>query len=116
MPTTLGRPHRATEFNYGGNVDDGVTLLFKGNPQISSDFFQAILVSFNGQTIPGGFNMTNPTPGGFGEWVNNNSVELNVQRLTPRHASFIAAILVHEGRIESELQGNAVYLHFPEAN
>ena len=56
--------------------------------------------------------MTAPTSDGLGEWVQNNSRRLNKVSLTPRHASFIAAILVSEGKITSRLRGNAVYLHF----
>jgi len=56
--------------------------------------------------------MTDPTPGGLGEWVQEHSRELNDVALTPRHASFIAAILVHENLIRSSLHRNAVYLHF----
>ena len=46
-------------------------------------------------------------------WVEKNSTKLNGVSLSPRHASFIAAILVHEGHITSFLKGNAVYLKFP---
>lgn len=41
--------------------------------------------------------MTNPTPGGLGEFLKNN-----FNPLTPRHASAIAAILVSMGEIESK--------------
>jgi len=41
--------------------------------------------------------MTSPTPGGFGEWVQGKSGRLNKTSLTPRHGSFIAAILREEG-------------------
>lgn len=57
--------------------------------------------------------MTNPTVGGLEEWVQSNSPSLNTVNLTSRHASFIAAILVHEKRITSSVRGNAGYLHFP---
>ena len=56
--------------------------------------------------------MTNPTLGGFGEWIKQNS-SMYGHSLTPRHGSFIAAILVHEGYIRSSLRGKAVVLHFP---
>jgi len=114
MPTilTLGPPQRRTKFSYTGDTREGVTLHFSDNSRISPEFFQAILEEFNGRTIPGGFCMTNPTPGGLGEWVQNNSPCLNVVHLSPRHASFIAAILVNEGLITSSLHSNAVYLHF----
>ncbi len=115
MPTisTLGSPARRTQFTYAGSVADGVTLEFTGRPRVTAEFFAAILSKFAGQTIPGGFSMVNPTPGGLGIWMQQNSLHMNAVRLTPRHGSFIAAILVHEGYITSNLQGNAVMLHFP---
>jgi hypothetical protein len=115
MPTihTLGHPSRRTEFTYTGCVKEGVTLEFSGRPRISDDFFQAIIQKFKGETIPGGFSMTNPTPGGLGVWVEHHSQKHNHVSLYPRHASFIAAILVHEKYITSSLKRNAVMLHFP---
>lgn len=109
---TLGSANRRRQFSYSGSVSTGITLLFSGKPFISPEFFKAILTRFNGRTIPGGFNMTDPTPGGLGQWVEENSKRLNGSSLTPRHASFIAAILAHEGLITSSLKRNAVYLHF----
>jgi hypothetical protein len=109
---TLGGPSKRTQFTYIGDVEAGVVMHFTGRPRISAKFFQAILTQFRGITVPGGFSMTDPTPGGLGEWVQNNSTRLNPVNLTPRHASFIAAILVAEGYITTSLKGNAVYLHF----
>ena len=100
------------EFAYSGSVSTGATLLFTGRPYISPEFFRAILHQFNGKTIPGGFSMTDPTPGGLGQWVAENSGRLNGVNLTPRHCSFIAAILVHEGLIVHSSKGNAVFLDF----
>jgi hypothetical protein len=88
-------------------------LLFTGNPYISPEFFKAIMARFKGSTVIGGFSMTDPTPGGLGQWVEKNSKFINGISLSPRHASFIAAILVHEGLITSNLQRNAVCLFFP---
>ncbi|MCX5889053.1 MAG: hypothetical protein NTY36_06325 [Deltaproteobacteria bacterium] len=104
---TLGSPAKRKEFNYSGNALSGAKLLFeKVRVFIPPKLFKTILEEFKGQTIPGGFCMTSPTRGGLGEWVKENS------NFFPRHASHIAAILVHEGFIESSLKGNAVYLHF----
>ena len=99
-------------FSYDGNIGAGVVLNFTGNPRVVPQFFRAILNEFRGRRIPGGFSMTSPTPGGLGEWVQLNSPNLNTIHLSPRHASFIAAILVNEGLITSSLEGNAVYLQF----
>ena len=109
---TLGRANKRKQFTFTGSIKSGVILLFAGKPHISSEFFKAIVTEFRGKTIAGGFSMTDPTPGGLGQWVEENSKRLNGLCLTPRHASFIAAVMVHEGLITSSLQGNAVYLHF----
>lgn len=109
---TLGNQNRRTQFNYTGNSSSGVTLEFTGKPFISAEFFAAIRREFSGKTVRGGFSMTDPTPGGFGEWVQKNSKRLNNTSLSPRHATFISAILVHEGLITSSLKGNAILLHF----
>jgi hypothetical protein len=113
--STLGPPRKRTEFTYTGDTQTGVTLHFtSGKPRVSAEFFKAIIDEFRGRTVPGGFREDLPKPRGLGEWVENNSAKLNVIRLTPRHASFIAAILVHEGLITSSLRGNGVYLHFKD--
>jgi len=46
---------------------------------------------------PLGASMTNPLKRGLGEYLNNNYPQLN-----PRHASVLAAIMVHEGLIENK--------------
>jgi hypothetical protein len=111
---TLGHPYKRSQFIYTGSVNEGVTLEFHGRPRISDVFFQVILRVFRGSTIQGGFNEASPTPGSLGEWVEHYSMQMNQVRLSPRHASFIAAILVHEGYITSSLNKNAVILHFPD--
>jgi hypothetical protein len=117
MPTihTLTHPSLRKEFSYTGSVTEGVILEleFIGKPSVSAELFHAIIHKFKGETIPGGFCMTRPTKRSLGEWVTRNSKELNPIRLFPRHASFIAAILVHEGYITNSLKANAVILHFP---
>lgn len=109
---TLGSTNKRTQFTYSGSVETGATLHFTGTPQVSSALFKAILTRFKGKTVAGGFSMTDPTPGGLGEWIAENSKRFNRFKLNPRHGSFIAAILVHEGYITSSLKGNAIYLHF----
>jgi len=94
------------EFSYSGDALSGVTLHFKDDVPIQANLFKTILQNFKGQKIPGGFCMTSPTRGGLGEWIQENF------RLSPKYASHIAAILVHERFIKSNLEGNAVYLQF----
>jgi len=112
---TLDASGKATQFAYEGSVREGVTLIFSGRPQVRARFFESILAHFAGQEVPGGFSETNPSPYGLGVWVEDNSRQLNGAKLTPRHASFIAAILAHEGYITSHLDGKAVSLVFPVA-
>lgn len=81
---------------------------------ITFEFFQAILKNFKGQTIPGGFSNVNSTPGGLGDWVQQNSRNMNPTKLYSSHASFIADILFQEGCITSSLQRVRVILHFPD--
>jgi len=112
---TLGATDRATEFAYEGSVKEGVTLDLAGRPQIQARFFDAILTHFAGREVPGGFSTTNPHRLGLGAWVEDSSRSLNGTKLTPRHASYIAAILVHEGYITSHLDGKVISLVFPRA-
>ncbi len=115
MPTihTLGPPYKRSRFTYAGSVKEGVVLEIQGRPQISAEFFTAIMREFKKKTVPGGFSVTIPAPDGFGSWVKENSPDKNNFRLSPRHASFIASILVHEGYITSSFDRNAIILHFP---
>jgi hypothetical protein len=98
-------------FEYFGTVNEGTRINFTGKPFITSAFYKAILREFSGKSIYGGFSMTDPILGGLGEWIEKNSKRYSCQ-LSPRHGSFIAAILVHEGYIRSSLQGTKVVLHF----
>lgn len=107
---TLGR--KPSSFDYEGNVDTGTRLLFAGKPFITPELYQAALKNFSGQVVPAGVSMTDPTPGGFGEWLQKNSSKYG-RTLTPRHGSFVAAVLFHEGYIKKSIRRNAIFLHFP---
>ncbi len=110
---TCGSPAKATKFDYTGTVAVGITLQFdSGDVPVNSQFLNAIRARFAGQRIAGGFKMDDPPPNGFGAWVRDNSAALNGRQLTPRHASFIAAVLRDAGWLECQLEGNAVYLQF----
>jgi hypothetical protein len=113
---TLGHPSKRTRFSYRGSVATGVTLLQSGAPNIDPSFFRAALDTFRGMAVKGGFSEDNPSQGGFGEWVQEKSADkkLNGRRLTPRHGSFIAAILCSEAGVKSHLRGMAVWLEFPK--
>jgi hypothetical protein len=109
--TTLG--HNPTEFSYSGSIRDGVVLKQSGNPKIDASFFTAALSHFAGRTVKGGFSEDNPIKDGFGEWVRDASSRLNSRTLSPRHGSFMAAILCSEAGVKSTLDGNPVVLQFP---
>ena len=114
---TLGHPSMRKSFDYEGTVSKGATLIHQaGKPHIDPALFRAALNTFRGIEMKGGFMEDNPSRGGFGEWVQKASKDkrLNSRALTPRHASFIAAILCKEAGVKSRLEGMAVWLRFPE--
>lgn len=115
MPTifTCGGPAKRTQFTYEGDFDNGVTIKFvSGDTRITHDLLKAAIDYFRGKEVKGGFSMNNPISGGFGQWVESNSKFLNTTPLTPRHGSFISAILREMGYLQSRLDGNAVILKF----
>ena len=116
MPYTMtcGAPAKATEFAYCGSVNQGITLIFRnGDVYICAQFLALIRNEFKGRRIIGGFNMTEPPPDGLGAWVKNNSREFNNgTALSPRHASFIAAIMRDAGWLDCQLEGRRVVLNF----
>lgn len=93
-----------SEFSYTGSCDEGFYLEYTGRPFVSSELIKKAINEFKGKTIQGGFNVSNPS--GFGAWVEENS------KMTSRHASHIAAVLVHEEVIECEIRGNKINLKF----
>jgi hypothetical protein len=109
---TLSHPSRRTWFEYEGSVTTGVQLLHKVKTRIPPRLFSEALKRFAGQSVAGGFSMTDPASDGFGAWVASHAKELAGRTLTPRHASFIAAILVHETHVRASRNGNAIVLHF----
>jgi hypothetical protein len=112
---TLGHPNRRQSFRYQGSCVSGVIVSFEsGTARIDADFFQAALQHFSGRDVKGGFKMDDPPSDGFGAWVASASAKLNSVKLTPRHGSFMAAILCNEAGVKSWLDGNAVWLRFPK--
>ena len=115
MPTifTCGGPAKRTRFTYEGNLENGVIIRFaSGDIRVTQRLLKAAINFFRGKEVKGVFSMTNPTAGGFGQWVETNSNSLNSTSLTPRHGSFIAAILREMGYLQCRLDGNAVILEF----
>lgn len=113
---TLGAGKKAKGFQYEGSIGTGVDLLFKaGKTHIDQSFFSHALQAFAGRSVKGGFKMDDPPTDGFGAWVQREShMGKNRSLLSPRHASFMAAILCHEAGVVSKYEGTAVWLRFPE--
>ena len=110
MPTieTCGPENVKTRFTYRGSSQEGITIEFEtGDFTIGAAIIQNVLNHFQGQRVRGGLSMTDPTPGGVGEYLAGLG-----NALTPRHASFLCAVLRHEGLVNCELDGNAVVVAF----
>lgn len=110
MPTiqTCGHESKRTTFTYHGNIQQGIVLEFNsGDFEINANVIDRVINHFYGQTVMGGFSMTDPTEGGVGEFLAQQG-----ESLTPRHASFLCAVLQHEEYAVCTLQGNAVVVTF----
>ncbi|MGO9022013.1 MAG: hypothetical protein ACLQVJ_27055 [Syntrophobacteraceae bacterium] len=113
MPTisTCGKGIR---FTYEGDLENGIVIKYPPGPsiKISSLFLKEAIAHLSGKEVEGGFLVDNPPPGGFGEWVENNSIKFNNNKLTPAHGSRIAAILEHMGCLRCRTDGRKVTLIF----
>jgi hypothetical protein len=107
----LGKGDKSKNFSYSGSVSEGIeAVMGQGSPMtFSVAAFQSLLSTFQGKKVAGGFSMTRPTPSGLGQWIQTTHGPL-----TPRHGSFIAAILVAEGYCTVSYRSNAVWLTFPQ--
>ena len=103
ISTLTGR----SKFTYNGSCSDGFCLEYTHRPFVSCKVIERICDQFQGETIPGGFSMTNPVRDGLGAWLDENT------RFSPRHGSHIAAVMVHEGLISYHKEGNQIMLEFP---
>ena len=105
---TCGPEHVRTNFTYRGSAQHGITIKFEtGDFPINAEIIQNVLDHFRGKRVRGGFSMNNPTAGGVGEYLAGLG-----NSLTPRHASFLCAVLRHEGLVNCSLDGNAVVVTF----
>jgi hypothetical protein len=95
-----------SKFEYTPDGFGGFFIEYKGRPHITKEFIQKIRTTFKNKSVLGGFNMTDPSPNGFGEWVQNNS------SFTPRHASHIAAVLKEFGVIKDSIGKSPITLQF----
>jgi len=95
-----------TTFEYTLDGKGGFYIEYTGRPHITKDLVERIQNEFNLKTIPGGFSMTDPTLGGFGEWIRGNTP------YTPRHGSHIAAVLKEMGIIKEAYGKSPIILRF----
>jgi hypothetical protein len=95
-----------TKFKYTLDGNGGFFIEYTGRPHIEKEFIDKIRNKFKNKTVPGGFCMTNPIRGGFGEWIQDNS------SLSPRHGSHIAAVLRDLGIINNSYGKKPIMLQF----
>jgi hypothetical protein len=88
-----GEPIRCSDSDDGRQVTWGKTKFYLSNEMVD----QIVICFFENDRswYKLGASMTKPTPGGLGEFINNT-----FDKLTPRHASAIAAIMVQDDLIE----------------
>lgn len=104
----VGRP-----FTYRGSLDDGLTMRYgRRQRDISAGFLLALRRRFAGRAVKAGLHGGSPPSAGLGWWVRVASRRLNVQPLSVRDASRLAAILVAEGWARVERRQRAFYLVF----
>lgn len=93
-------------FGYTPDGEGGFFIEYTGRPHIRKELIEKIQSEFKYRTVPGGFSMTDPIPGGFGEWIKNNS------QFSPRHGSHIAAVLKETGVIKESFGKKPIMLQF----
>ena len=93
-------------FQYTVDNAGGFYIEYTGRPHITKQMIARIETVFRGKTIPGGFSMTEPIPGGFGEWIRDHTP------YTPRHGSHIAAVLKEMGVIKESYGSKPIMLRF----
>lgn len=84
-----------SSFSYCGNIKEGTKISF-GNGHviwINADQYKDLLNYFSGKTVMIGTSRTSPSDGSVGQWLIENVTKSAT-------ASYIGAILVHEGYAE----------------
>ncbi|HAR85073.1 MAG TPA: hypothetical protein DCR69_05025 [Clostridium sp.] len=86
-------------------INDNETFIEWGTLKhtISNSMYKGILKEFlvnEHEWYSLGASMTNPTEGGLGLFIKNNSMRIINRTLSPRYASLIAAIMYNEGWID----------------
>lgn len=83
------------KFRYEGSVDTGINIYFGkgGHIQITSEQWQKLLNEFANKTVKIGTSRDAAPSGSLGDWLNNNITKTAI-------ASYVGAILIHEGYAE----------------
>lgn len=81
-----------TTFSYSGSVMEGTTVSYgRGNSiLISATIYNELLKFFSGRAVNIGTSRSNPPNGSLGQWLICNCSKVAI-------ASYIGAILIHEG-------------------
>lgn len=79
-------------FSYDGSVQRGTKITYGSGWTvfISAGDYRQLLNYFKGKCVPCGTSRTNPPHGSLGEWLMKNVTRTAI-------ASYVGAILVHEG-------------------
>ena len=88
LPTWDGR----SSFSYTGSVQIGTAITYGSafHIYVSAEDYQQLLNHFGGRRVRCGTSRTNPPPGSLGDWLIRNITKTAI-------ASYVGAILVHEG-------------------
>jgi hypothetical protein len=70
---------------------------------------QLVAMAQANNPVVAGMSMTNPPTGSLGAWVKSQKLKTSVGNLTPRHLSFLGAILGRMGLIERITKGNSIF-------
>jgi len=88
LETWAGR----STFEYEGSIKTGTRIKFGTNyvVNVSNEDYSRLLTRFKGRSVPIGTSRDNPPKGSVGEWLQNNVTKTAI-------ASYVGAILIHEG-------------------
>ncbi|WP_262966715.1 hypothetical protein [Methylobacter psychrophilus] len=91
--TTLKTWTGKSQFEYGGSVAEGTTIIFgttHSKCKVEAWQYKNLLIEFSEKTIPVGTSRTTRPPESLGEWIFHNIDKRAI-------ASYVAPILIAEG-------------------
>ena len=101
LPTWGGR----SRFRYSGSIASGTDIRYGGNGRqfISHEQYAALLRHFKGRTVNIGTSRDNRPRGSVGEWLKEHVTQTAI-------ASYVGAILMHEGYAEKGVKSSEIRL------